>query len=64
MKIGDKVIMSEIGMCRYDGNPDNPSYTLGVIDSNCKYLEFEFRVIWSNGESNIYYPDDLQVIQC
>lgn len=65
MQVGDKVILSAIGMERYMDEPDNPRYTLGVIDSHyCRYDDFDFDVTWSNGESNIYMRDDLQVIKC
>lgn len=64
MQVGDKVILSAVGMERYMDEPDNPRNTLGVIDSNYDDDEFEFHVTWINGESNVYMRDDLQVIQC
>lgn len=65
MQVGDKVILSAVGMERYMDEPDNPRNTLGEIDSDYfGYDEFDFNVTWCNGESNIYMRDELQVIQC
>lgn len=63
MKVGDKVILSAVGMGEYMDEPDNPHNTLGVIDSGYDG-DFNYYVVWCNGESNIYMREDLQVIQC
>lgn len=63
MKVGDKVILSAVGMDDYMDEPDNPHNTIGVIDSDCDW-GFDYCVVWCNGESNIYMREDLQVIQC
>lgn len=63
MKVGDKVILSAAGMIEYMDEPDNPHNTLGFID--CDYDgDFDYYVVWCNGESNIYMREDLQVIKC
>lgn len=64
MKVGDKVILSAVGIDRYVGESYNPRNTLGVIDSLYNYIDFECHVTWFNGEKNVYMRDDLQVIQC
>ena len=40
MQVGDKVILSAVGMERYIDEPDNPRNTLGVIDDDHYNDEF------------------------
>lgn len=63
MKVGDRVILSAVGMEQYMDEADNPHNTLGVIDSEWDG-DFDYYVVWCNGESNVYMIEDLQVIQC
>lgn len=63
MQVGDKVILSAVGIDRYIDEPDNPRNTLGEIVAVYK-IDIAYDVIWSNGECNIYTRDDLQVIKC
>lgn len=62
MKIGDKVIMSELGEDSYIDSPFNPHNTLGVIDDAGDDGEFYLRVTWSNGRSDFYSRDELELI--
>lgn len=66
-KVGDKVILSAVGMVAYgDGDDFNPWFTIGTIEEPSRELMegFMFYVKWSNGYGNAYQPEDLQVIQC
>lgn len=63
MQVGDKVILSAVGMERYIDEPDNTRNTLGVIVDDYDG-DFDYYVVWCNGESNVYMRDELQVIQC
>lgn len=67
MKVGDKVILSDVGMNDYgEEHICNPWFTLGTIEgpSSSVTAGFMFYVKWSNGYSNVYRPEDLKVIQC
>ena len=67
MQVGNKVILSDIGMKAYgDGDDFNPWFTIGTIEAPTRELMegFMFYVKWSNGYSNVYRPEDLKVIQC
>lgn len=67
MKVGDKVILSSVGMEAYgDSNVCNPLFTLGTIEEPIRKPNngFMFYVKWSNEYANVYRPEDLQVIQC
>lgn len=66
MKVGDKVILSAVGMERYVDEPINPRNTLGeLVEIDSDYDgDFDYYVVWCNGETNVYMRDDLQVIQC
>lgn len=67
MKVGDKVILSDVGMKAYgDGDDFNPWFTIGTIEElSHEIMEgFMFYVNWSNGYGNAYRTEDLQVIKC
>lgn len=67
MKVGDKVILSDVGMKAYgDVDPWNPWFTLGTFERPAREPidGFMFYVKWSNGYGNAYRTEDIQVIQC
>lgn len=67
MKVGDRVILSDVGMKAYgDTDPCNPWFTLGTFERTLREPKngFTLYVKWSNGYANSYRIKDLQVIQC
>lgn len=64
MKVGDKVILSAVGMERYMDEPVNPRNTMGEVVDFDYDVYFDYYVVWCNGETNVYMRDDLQVIKC
>lgn len=62
MKIGDKVIISNAGLNKYNEGSDNPKNTLGVISEVNAGDDFPIGVVWFNGSFNVYQGEDLTII--
>lgn len=60
-KVGDRVIMSDVGKERYEDQLSNPHNVEGVVTEvgDCEHFEWYLEVTWDNKSINDYRVVDL-----
>lgn len=59
IKVGDVVLINELGHSRYGVSKRNPKNVSGIVTHLTKSCVY---VTWDNGETNSYLSDTLTVI--
>lgn len=57
LKVGDRVVINELGFIKYKGNRMNPRGVKGTI----REIDAYYHVAWDNGDKNSYAEDTLSL---